>query len=366
MNPRWLLRRHACIVSHWQDGELIFHNYATGVRISAPPLAAEILDFFDGWRSEDALLGHLSHYTPASLRSAVAALERHTFLMRADGAVDRQSQLFDTWASWNPAAGFFHMSTKRVRWADPDETTRRLRRKAAQTPLPSPVKRYPRARRVELPAVDARGEFPQVLLARRTWRGFSQAPLTLDELSTLLGLTWRIQGWRDVPGLGRLPLKTSPSGGARHPLEAYLWVRRVTGLRSGLYHYASDCHLLERLQAPTTSRRIVSYLPTQSWFGSAPLLVLMTAVFPRVQWKYEIARAYRVVLAEAGHVCQTFCLTATWLGLAPFCTMALADARIERDLRIDGVTESVLYAAGVGRRPRDRALWPAVRPPVRS
>jgi hypothetical protein len=69
------------------------------------------------------------------------------------------------------------------------------------------------------------------------------------------------------------------------------------------------------------------------------------------------------VLAEAGHLAQTFCLVATWLGLAPFCTMALADTRIERDLGIDGVSESVLYAAGVGGRPAglDWAPWPRRR-----
>ena len=66
------------------------------------------------------------------------------------------------------------------------------------------------------------------------------------------------------------------------------------------------------------------------------------------QWRYPYARAYRAVLAESGHLCQTFCLLATSLGLAPFCTMALADSRIERDLRIDGVSEAVIYAAGVG------------------
>jgi hypothetical protein len=54
------------------------------------------------------------------------------------------------------------------------------------------------------------------------------------------------------------------------------------------------------------------------------------------------------VLVEAGHLCQTFCLAATWLGLAPFCTMALADSAIEKDLAIDGINESILYAAGVG------------------
>ena len=81
--------------------------------------------------------------------------------------------------------------------------------------------------------------------------------------------------------------------------------------------------------------------------------MIMTAVFPRVHWKYEASRAYRMVLIEAGHLCQTFCLTATWLGLAPFCTMSLADSKIEQDLGIDGVNESVIYVAGVGARPRD-------------
>ena len=74
----------------------------------------------------------------------------------------------------------------------------------------------------------------------------------------------------------------------------------------------------------------------------------MTAIFPRTMWKYHVARGYRVVLLDAGHLCQTFCLVATWLGLAPFCTAALKDTLIEKDLGIDGVRESVLYVAGVG------------------
>src|SRR6202171_221838 len=74
----------------------------------------------------------------------------------------------------------------------------------------------------------------------------------------------------------------------------------------------------------------------------------MTAVFERPMWKYHKARAYRVVLLDAGHLCQTFCLVATWLGLAPFCTAALKDTLIEKDLGIDGVRGSVLYVAGVG------------------
>ena len=94
--------------------------------------------------------------------------------------------------------------------------------------------------------------------------------------------------------------------------------------------------------------------------------MFFTAVFGRYQWKYAEARAYRAVLIEAGHQCQTFCLTATRMGLAPFCSMALADSIIERDLGIDGVSEAVLYAAGVGERPHDSAppSEPAGYPPL--
>jgi SagB-type dehydrogenase family enzyme len=167
-----------------------------------------------------------------------------------------------------------------------------------------------------------------------------------------------VQHWIRLPGLGRFALKTSPSGGALHPLEAYVLARRIAGVAPGLYHYAADTHQLELLKRGATRRQIGRYLPGQPWYRSAAAIVFFTAVFPRMQWKYEYSRAYRAVLTESGHVCQTFCLVATWLGLAPFSTLALADSRVERDLGLDGISESVLYAAGVGARPRGKSWAP--------
>jgi hypothetical protein len=42
----------------------------------------------------------------------------------------------------------------------------------------------------------------------------------------------------------------------------------------------------------------------------------------------------------------------------------LADSEIERDLGIDGIDEVLVYAAGVGTRPRDGkwVQWPVHRP----
>jgi SagB-type dehydrogenase family enzyme len=169
----------------------------------------------------------------------------------------------------------------------------------------------------------------------------------------LLGLTWGVQGWIDIPRVGPLAIRTSPSGGSLHPIEAYLLARNVRGLRPGLYHYDGAAHRLDMLRHGASSRQFVRYLEGQWWFGGASFVVFMTAVFERTQWKYDYPRAYRAVLMEAGHLCQTFCLTATWLGLAPFCTIAFKDSLIEQALGVDGVSESVLYAAGAGTRPPD-------------
>jgi SagB-type dehydrogenase family enzyme len=217
--------------------------------------------------------------------------------------------------------------------------------------MPVPVKHYRRAAQIVLPAPRMEGEFTRVLTARRTWRRFAAGKLALAELATLLGLTWGVREWVAVPPLGRFAVKTSPSGGALHPIEAYVVARDVGGISPGIYHYDATRHRLELLRRGMTRDRMSDYVMGQRWFSEAAAFVFMTGVFTRTQWKYRYPRAYRVVLAEAGHLCQTFCLVATWLGLAPFCTMAMADSKIDRDLGIDGVTEGVLYVAGVGNRP---------------
>src|SRR5208282_2257038 len=205
--------------------------------------------------------------------------------------------------------------------------------------------------RSKLPRVAAEGEFPAVLKSRRTWRKYGRGPVPLEALAQALELTFGIHGWVDVPGLGPAAVKTSPSGGSLHPVEAYLLVQHVEGLKKGIYHYNAERHEVEWLRKGIAPRALERSLGSQWWFAKGAFLVLMTAAFGRTQWKYDFARSYRVVLAEAGHFCQTFCLTATWLGLAPFCTMALEDTKWERWLGIDGVRESIIYVAGAGTRP---------------
>ena len=273
-------------------------------------------------------------------------------------------------AGWDPLAALFHFGTKDVailQGGEAEAFEDELNRRAESDPPPPPVKKT-RGRSAPLPARPFVGQFARVLLARRTWRGFGRDAITRRQLGTLLHLTFGYQMSGLTQG-GRVLFKTSPSAGACHPIEAYVLALRVRGLAPALYHYSPQTRRLHALRSGPTGKLASLYLPGQSWYAGAGAIVLMTAVLPRVWWRYPSARSYRAVLLEAGHVCQTFCLVATWLGLAPFCTMALDDSRIEADLKVDGVSEVVLYAAGVGSKPADGrwVQWPGHRPvPKRS
>lgn len=354
-------RRAPALACYWRDGRLIAHNYATGRRAAAPSLALDILDFCEAWRTPHEVFAKFPSYPRLPLRRLLSLLIKHTLLERSVGSAPPDSDgLLTTWHAWMPQAAFFHFATKNVRYGPQREMDERLVCKAATDPPPPPTKSHPGASRIALPtAADVTLPLAEALRARRTWRRFGDRTVEVHEVATLLGLTWGVQRWVDTR-VGPCALKTSPSGGARHPIEAYVLARRIKGLASGCYHYDPDAHELVLLKRAMTAEQVDKSLAGQSCYRDVPAIVIMTAIFAREQWRYEFPRAYRVVLLDAGHLCQTFCLVATALGLAPFCTAALADSLIERHLGIDGVTESVIYACGVGSRPPgvDWAPWP--------
>ena len=348
-------RRSPHLVSYWVNGRLVFHNFATGKRVAGTALTIGLLDYFDSWKPAEPLLEQ-SSLPGADVRKAVGKLVKTTLLQRSSAAPNAVERAMEQWAEWNPAAGLLHFSTKDQPFEAGEARAQEfLSRRIASRPIPAATKNYRRRPSQALPKDLAEDQFSRVLLARRTWRRFGRQPLSLEALGTLMWLTFGAQKSMDLGAAGRALLRTSPSAGARHPLEAYVVARNVAGVAPGIYHYEPVSNRLIRLKRGSRST-IERHLPGQAWYGKASMLVLITAVFARTAWKYPSARAYRDVLLEAGHFCQTFCLIATALELAPFCTGALADSLIERDLGLDGVSESVVYACGVGPRPAG-ASW---------
>jgi SagB-type dehydrogenase family enzyme len=352
--PSRRLRRAQSLQIHWRDHRLVFENYVTRTIVSGDPVAARILGFFDDWRRPAELIRLLPEYRPATVRRALAELVGHTLLVR-EGSVEavRDDKVARVWRHWLPQASF-HFATKDTPFASPRTWARLARRFLAESP-PPPRFKTGAGPAVALPAVPAsRDPFARVLLARRTHREFSGEAVPLASISALLHYTWGVMGYLDTPLYGKLIHKTSPSGGARHPGEVYMVAQRVQGLRRGLYHYNARAHVLERLPRRLRRDQVFDSAVGQTHVANAAAVFYMTAVFPRSMWKYRAPRAYRIVTLETGHLGQTFCLVATWLGLAPFTTAACRDTAIERALGIDGITESLMYLVGVG-MPKRRA-----------
>ena len=270
-------------------------------------------------------------------------------------------------ANWPALAARYHFGTRAVPYVHGEEAAAYdaylIHRARVESP-PLPFKPHPGGG-IALPRATHSGPLPEVLLSRRTWRGFGTRAISRRALGSLLDLTYGCHMTGIRQGV-RVMFRTFPSGGGCHPIEAYVLALRVEGVRPGLYHYASKTRRLHLIKRGATPELAAGYLADQPWFGGAGALVFMTAIMPRVWWRYPHPRSYRTVLLEAGHACQTFCLVATWLRLAPFCTNALDDERVERDLGIDGTNEILLYAAGVGTRPADGrwVQWPGHRPDI--
>ena len=210
---------------------------------------------------------------------------------------------------------------------------------------PAVYKRYPAAPRIPLSEPVTTGGAPlwDVLRRRRSVRRFLGEPLREAELSQLL---WAAQGITR-PGQG-VDLRTAPSAGALYPVETYLALHTVTGIESGIYHYAIEEHALEQLQAGDFQMEVARAALDQEIAAWADAVFIWTALFERSTWKYK-QRAYRYVYLDGGHIAQNVALAAVALGLDSCPIAALYDDEVNALLGVDGEGESAIYMTVVGR-----------------
>jgi putative peptide maturation dehydrogenase len=226
-------------------------------------------------------------------------------------------------------------------------------------PPPHVVERAPADARVALP--DSSPTDIDALLARRvTCRNFDASrALPLAMFALVLKRVMGAHAEVDVlPGIKALK-RSHPSGGALHPLDAYLLVQNVADVPSGLYHYHATAHALESMathDAPTLRTLASTFVADQGFFADAHVMIVLAARFRRTFWKYRNhPKAYRAIVLEAGHVSQNLYVAATELGLGAFVTAAINEIDIERAFGIDALDEGVLAVCGFGIRADTRA-----------
>jgi SagB-type dehydrogenase family enzyme len=180
----------------------------------------------------------------------------------------------------------------------------------------------------------------EALARRRSVREYTDAPLTLGQLSQLL---WAAQGITEL----RYGLRTAPSAGALYPLEVYVAVELVDDLRPGVYRYVSRGHRLEPVLDGSVREQLCRDALSQSAVADAPVTLAVTAVPGRTTGKYG-ERGRRYVAMEAGHAAQNVCLQAVPLGLGTVVMGAFDDVAVQRTLGLRA-GEEPLYLIPVGR-----------------
>lgn len=192
----------------------------------------------------------------------------------------------------------------------------------------------------------------QALVNRSTSRSFTEQPISIEQVSTLLYLTLGYlkerpfiheTGHPEALGARR----SSPSGGGLNTCEGYLYVRHVCGLEPGVYAYHPDKHALSLVQ-PLPDAPLGQLLSGQHFIDPLPFGLFITSRFDKLWWKYEHSRAYRMAFVETGHVSQTFLMVATALGLKTWLTGALSDRQVERLLDLEDTPEQPLFFIGCG------------------
>lgn len=220
-------------------------------------------------------------------------------------------------------------------------------------PAPKMQKTHdPRARLIRLAGPEEwAGQIGRIDLAaaiggRKSRRHFSAQSLELTELAFLL---WATQGVRKVLGRGTA-LRNVPSAGSRHSFETYLFIGNVAGVPPGLYRFLPFENQLVHIRDIEEMGHVLGQAAYgQKFVGTAAVTFAWACIPYRTEWRYGLT-AHRVMLLDAGHVCQNLYLACEAIDAGTCAIGAYDQQAMDELIGLDGEEEFTLYLAPVGKR----------------
>ncbi|SDY36999.1 SagB/ThcOx family dehydrogenase [Nitrosomonas sp. Nm33] len=166
---------------------------------------------------------------------------------------------------------------------------------------PDPFRRYAGTQLCKLPLRIAPLQIPFTEV--RSGRRQILAVINLAGLATLLELSFGLSAWKEYGG-SRWALRCNPSSGNLHPTECYVLAAACNGLPSGVHHYVSYDHSLERRAEAN---------PDWGDMLTGGFVLILTSIHWREAWKYGL-RAYRYCQHDCGHALAAVSYAAATLG----------------------------------------------------
>ena len=181
----------------------------------------------------------------------------------------------------------------------------------------------------------------EAIYNRRGTRVFENKSLTLQQISQLL---WAAGG-KAIDGLSG-PSRSAPSAGGLYPLEYILVAGNVKGLVPGIYRYDWKNHSIRLIKKGDHRDALTRAALNQRFIQSAPVCIVITAMYGRTAWKYGERGVIRYVHMDAGHAAENMFLQAISLGLGTVTVGAFSDEAVKSV--IDVIDEEPLYIMPFG------------------
>ncbi|HVZ58859.1 MAG TPA: SagB/ThcOx family dehydrogenase [Patescibacteria group bacterium] len=320
------------------------------------------LNFCSKLRSKNDILTYLKSEHKVTQREAKLILDQLLTkkLISGDNSpnveAERKTKYWIKYG-WNDALNF-HIAIKDYPFLDYETLKAKqveddlMRDYMATNPVPRIYKEYNNTKKIPLEKefssmddVDLRKLLIEEVFDYRA----QKKPLTKKQVSNLLFYTFGKMGTVEFTPQGEFLLKTSPSGGARHPIEAYPIIID-SEVKKGVYHYSVKKNALEEILPQVNIdeiKELIFELKTNPEFPIR-MIILLSAVFPRSMWRYREPRSYRVILHDMGHILETMKIVSKAFGLKTYFGHGFQDDKLEKFLGINGSEESMLKFAVIG------------------
>lgn len=360
-----------------EDAPLMLENLSTRDKYHVDSATIiDILDQADPWTPQAELQAYLESEYDISSESAehlLSNIKDQELLLPKSSDTEKMQEKADRWAKagWDEAYDFYTFveDSPFMDCSDHEEAVARERERMKQfkeeEPVPPHKKSYPNAKKIPLPTaletqfsvpggVFEPKELPDISIEEDAFGSFAQTmngtsdsqSLSKETLGYLLDVTFGFIGECKTPIQGNFPLRTSPSGGSRHPTEAYPVITDWPEIPSGTYHYNPSENALEHL---TNSGEWLECERNVSNLSFDPRMALvLTSVLERNMWKYRSAKTRQITLLDIGHLICTLELTVQALGLTVRVTRDIDEDLLSDQLGITSFEEPIYGVVLIG------------------
>lgn len=315
------------------------YNFLSKSEFDCDSRAIEAIAQLHDWTPKPTAIEHVRRlYGDDSPALIEALLDLGALVAKSEQSGKIERDFAERWG-WSLPSAILHFSVQGREIHSLEQSEAEQIAKAAETPA-VPLVRTNGVNQFPLQPWKQDSGLRNAMAVRRTHRN-DTGTVSLEVLTDCLFSGLGITGWTENC-VQKLPLKMTPSGGARNPYDAYVHASGVDGLKPGLYHYSAVEHSLELVTSNMPP--LSDLMGGQDWADNASCGILLCATWERSMWKYEgDDNAYRVALIEAGHIGQNVALSATEHGCSACPSAALDHDLITNLLDLDPIGEAPVY-----------------------